>query len=85
MVSIVDIIGSYSFMHRCILLCNSIKNGKFKEATQWFHYIFDQTTDEKPISDTQAIARSWKVKPFKKTAPDSFQDFIDNLEVDDGA
>lgn len=35
--------------------------GKYKEAMQWFHYIFDPTS----TSDESGTARYWRVRPFK--------------------
>ena len=56
------------------------KNGKFEKAMEWFHNIFDPTTDEMPGPGETEISRYWKVLPFKTTPAESVEDwFRDNL------
>jgi hypothetical protein len=53
------------FFHAPLYIATRLsKNGKYKEAMQWFHYIFDPTTNEKATSE-EDTARYWKVKPLK--------------------
>ena len=53
------------FFHAPLYIATRLsKNGKYKEAMQWFHYIFDPTTNEKASSEN-GTARYWKVKPLK--------------------
>jgi hypothetical protein len=76
------------FFHAPLHIATELsKNGKHKEAIQWFHYIFDPTTDEVATADLEEVSRFWKVKPFKTTQPDDFEIFIaemmENLSEDE--
>jgi len=53
------------------------KNGRFEEAQQWFHYIFDPTDD----SDGPTPERFWKVKPFQYTDVKLIEDILVNLST----
>lgn len=55
------------------------KNGKYEEATKWFHYIFDPTTDEAPKAGESEISRYWKVPPFKSTPAKRLEDWFNSL------
>ncbi|MES2520777.1 MAG: neuraminidase-like domain-containing protein [Bacteroidota bacterium] len=65
--------GGYSlynwelFFHAPLFIANRLsKNGKYKEAMRWFHYIFDPTTNEPPNpADATDVKRFWKVKGFR--------------------
>lgn len=71
--------GGYSiynwelFFHAPLFIATRLsKNGKYKEAMRWFHYIFDPTTSEPPNpADATDVKRFWKVKGFRD---------IDNLK-----
>ncbi len=71
-----DFIGSYSlynwelFFHIPLLMATRLNaNQKFDEARQWFHYIFDPTTD----SGGNDAQRFWKTKPFRKEIIDGIK------------
>jgi Tc toxin complex TcA C-terminal TcB-binding domain/ABC toxin N-terminal region/Neuraminidase-like domain/PA14 domain/Salmonella virulence plasmid 28.1kDa A protein len=67
------------FFHAPLYIATRLsKNGKFEEAMKWFHYIFDPTTDEKPVAGKEK-ARYWKVKPFKTTPAESLEDWFRDL------
>ena len=72
------------FYHAPLYIATQLsKNGQYREAVKWFHYLFDPTTDA-PVEtgpDVNEIARFFKVKPFKKTDIHSFEEFIRNLEA----
>jgi predicted nucleic acid-binding protein len=60
--------GAYSiynwelFFHIPMLIADKLSdNQKFKEAQEWYHYIFDPTESS---SDYPVPQRFWKVKPF---------------------
>lgn len=53
------------------------KNGRFAEAQQWFHYIFDPADD----SDGPTPERFWKVKPFQYTDVKLIEDILVNLSA----
>ncbi|OUL29490.1 insecticidal toxin protein [Nostoc sp. RF31YmG] len=53
------------------------KNGRFAEAQQWFHYIFDPTDD----SNGPTPERFWKVKPFQYTDVKLIEDILVNLSA----
>lgn len=53
------------------------KNGRFEEAQQWFHYIFDPTDD----SEGSTPERFWKVKPFQYTDVKLIEDILVNLST----
>lgn len=78
--------GGYSiynwelFFHAPLFIANRLsKNGKYKEAMRWFHYIFDPTTNELPNSENpKDNTRFWKVKGFKdiKTPDENIEAFF---------
>lgn len=54
------------FFHAPLYIATRLsKNGKYEQAAQWFHYIFDPTTDATPVTGESEISRYWKVLPFK--------------------
>lgn len=73
--------GAYSvynwelFFHAPILIATSLaRNQRFAEAREWFHYVFNPTTD----SALAAPQRYWNIRPFfENTHPE--QDQIQNL------
>lgn len=74
--------GAYSiynwelFFHFPLLVAVHLsQNQKFKEAQQWFHYIFDPT-DNSPGPTPE---RFWKVQPFQYTDVRLIQDILVNL------
>jgi Tc toxin complex TcA C-terminal TcB-binding domain/ABC toxin N-terminal region/Neuraminidase-like domain/Salmonella virulence plasmid 28.1kDa A protein/PA14 domain len=74
------------FFHAPLYIATRLsKNGKYEEAMNWFHYIFDPTTDEAPSGDS-ATSRYWKFKPFKTTTGQSMEEwFLQlNAETTDG-
>ena len=85
--------GAYSqynwelFFHIPLFIATRLsKNGKYAEAMNWFHYIFDPTTNETPVPGHEA-ERYWKVLPFKIGIPKMIQDILlqINLEQSDTA
>ena len=71
------------FYHTPLYIATQLsKNGKFKEAVKWLHYMFDPTTDEVSALGADEIARFFKVKPFKTTDPNGFETFIEGLARD---
>ncbi len=56
---------------------NLSKNGRYREAQHWFHYIFDPTDD----SDGPTPERFWKVKPFQTTDVKLIEEIIINLST----
>lgn len=63
-----DVFGANSlynwelFFHAPLYIAmNLSRAGKYKDAMQWFHYIFDPTS----TSDESGTARYWRVRPFK--------------------
>jgi hypothetical protein len=67
------------FFHAPLYIATRLsKNGKYEEAMKWFHYIFDPTTDEKPVAGKE-ISRYWKVLPFKTTPDESMEDWFRDL------
>jgi hypothetical protein len=53
------------FFHVPYFIANQCrKNGKYREAMKWFHYIFDPTTNEAP-DPADPTKRFWKVLPFR--------------------
>jgi hypothetical protein len=51
------------------------KNGRYAEAQQWFHYIFDPTDD----SSGPTPERFWKVRPFHSTDLKKIEEILINL------
>jgi hypothetical protein len=80
-----DINGAYSqynwelFFHAPLYIATRLsKNGKFKEAMKWFHYIFDPTTDEPPVAEGDTTCY-WKVLPFKTNLAEKLEDWFMKL------
>lgn len=78
--------GAYSvfnwelFFHVPLTIAmNLSKNGRYEEARQWFHYIFDPTDD----SDGPTPERFWKVQPFQTTHIKSIEEIMINLSTGD--
>ncbi|HYC29964.1 MAG TPA: hypothetical protein VEB42_14125, partial [Chitinophagaceae bacterium] len=76
--------GAYSvynwelFFHIPLTIAmNLSKNGRYAEARQWFHYIFDPTDD----SDGPTPERFWKVKPFQFTDTKLIEEIMINLST----
>lgn len=70
------------FFHAPLYIATRLsKNGKYKEAMKWFHYIFDPTTDEIPVAGESEISRYWKVLPFmtRSTPALSLEDWFMKL------
>ena len=68
------------FFHAPLYIATRLsKNGKHEEAMQWFHYIFDPTTDETPAAGQLETARYWKVLPFKTQPAKSLEDWFRSL------
>ncbi len=55
------------------------KNGRFEEAMQWLHYIFDPTDD----SNGPTPERFWKVKPFQQLEVKKIEEILVNLATGD--
>lgn len=71
------------FFHAPLYIATRLsKNGQYKEAREWFHYIFDPTTTEAP-EDGNETARYWKVPPFKTGPGQRLEDFFKNLDPKD--
>ena len=80
--------GAYSqynwelFFHIPLFIATRLsKNGKYAEAMNWFHYIFDPTTNEAPILGHEA-EKYWKVVPFKIGIPKRIQDILLEINVE---
>ena len=57
------------FYHAPLYIATRLsKNGKYKEAMKWFHYIFDPTTDAPKEDNHKQV---WKTLPFKTTPAQS--------------
>lgn len=76
--------GAYSgynwelFFHVPFIIATHLcKNGRYQEAQQWFHYIFDPTDD----SDGPTPERFWKVRPFQYTDVKKIEDILTNLST----
>lgn len=74
--------GAYSiynwelFFHIPLFVATRLsKNGKYAEAMQWFHYIFDPTTNERPVPGNENV-RYWKVYPFKTTITEQVEQIL---------
>jgi len=66
------------FFHIPLSIAMSLsKNGRYAEARQWFHYIFDPTDD----SDGPTPERFWKVKPFQFTNTKLIEEIMINLST----
>ncbi len=67
------------FFHAPLYIATRLsRNGKYREAMQWLHYIFDPTTDEKPTALSET-ARYWKVLPFRTTPAENLEDWFREL------
>jgi hypothetical protein len=65
------------FFHAPLYIATRLsKNGKYREAMKWFHYIFDPTTDEIPATGEKEVSRYWKVLPFKATPIERLEDWF---------
>jgi len=76
--------GAYSiynwelFFHAPLLIAVHLsQNQQYKDAQQWFHYIFDPT-DNSPGPTPQ---RFWKVQPFQYTDVELIQQVLVNLST----
>jgi hypothetical protein len=76
--------GAYSvynwelFYHIPVIIAiNLSRNGRYQDAQQWFHYIFDPTDN----SDGPTPERFWKVKPFQTTHTRVIEDILINLST----
>lgn len=77
--------GAYSiynwelFFHAPLLIAVHLsENGKYQDAQNWFHYIFDPTDNSPgPTPD-----RFWKVAPFQSTDVEIIENILVNLSVD---
>ena len=68
------------FFHAPLYIANRLsKNGKYREAMDWFHYIFDPTTDEVPGPGESEISRYWKVLPFKARTGTTLEEWFRTL------
>ncbi|MCC7299361.1 MAG: hypothetical protein IT244_13585, partial [Bacteroidia bacterium] len=54
------------------------KNGKYAEAMQWFHYIFDPTTNERPTPGNEILSY-WKVYPFKTSITEQVDQILRSI------
>jgi hypothetical protein len=77
--------GTYScynwelFFHAPFLVATTLsKNGKYAEARQWFHYIFNPLSTE-PAS-TNPNSPFWQVLPFKTASDEEIQSYIAGLQ-----
>jgi hypothetical protein len=61
------------FFHVPMLLATTLAdNQRFDEATRWFHFVFEPTTDVKE----SGTSRFWKVLPFRDTERQRIDDFL---------
>lgn len=64
------------FCHIPLLVASHCtKSGRFAEAQQWLHYLFDPTDN----SDGPSPERFWKVKPFQFTQVRQIEEILVNL------
>ena len=62
------------FFHAPLYIATRLsKNGKFAEAMQWFHYIFNPMTTDKPDDNNTQF---WQVPPFKIDAKENIEQFF---------
>jgi protocatechuate 3,4-dioxygenase beta subunit len=77
-----DAYGIYNwelFFHAPLYIATRLsKNGKYAEAMQWYHYIFNPMTAEKPDAQNTHF---WQVPPFKINAKESIEAFFKRLAV----
>jgi hypothetical protein len=65
------------FFHAPLYIATRLsKSGKYEEAMQWFHYIFNPMTSQKPEADG---AHYWQVPAFKINAKESMEAFFRRL------
>ncbi|MBX3255083.1 MAG: hypothetical protein KF862_13150 [Chitinophagaceae bacterium] len=66
------------FYHVPLTIAMSLsKNGRYEEARDWFHYIFDPTDN----SDEPTPERFWKVQPFRTTHIRMIEEIMVNLST----
>lgn len=53
------------------------RNGKYREAMQWFHFIFDPQSEKTP--DETESARVWQVLPFKTEPATRLEEWFKTL------
>jgi len=58
---------------------NLSRSGRYSEAMQWFHLLFDPTD----VSGQVAPERYWKVKPFQTTEVERIENILLNLSTGD--
>ncbi len=80
-----DVFGANSiynwelFFHAPLYIATRLsKNGKYKEAMEWFHYIFDPTTDEEDLPGNEN-SRYWQTLPFKTTPAQTLEEWFDTV------
>ena len=62
------------FFHAPLYIATRLsKNGKYAEAMQWFHYLFNPMTTEKPDDNNTHF---WQVPPFKIDAKENIEEFF---------
>lgn len=62
------------FFHAPLYIATRLsKNGKYAEAMQWFHYIFNPMTTDKPDDNNTQF---WQVPPFKINAKENIEQFF---------
>lgn len=79
--------GAYSpynwelFFHAPLLIANSLmKNQRFEEAQEWYHFIFNPIGLESPVPGGRPMSKYWITKPFFETTdPQYVQQRIDNI------
>ncbi|MES2673778.1 MAG: neuraminidase-like domain-containing protein [Pseudomonadota bacterium] len=76
--------GAYSlynwelFFHIPMLLANRLsKNQRFDEATRWYHFIFNPTTNDKLSSSS----RYWQVIPLRNSSKQTLDALLDQLAL----
>ena len=68
------------FFHAPLYIATRLsKNGQYEEAMQWFHYIFDPTTDQLPLAGQSVTSRYWNVLPFKTTPSQDLEEWFKSL------
>lgn len=78
--------GSYAlynwelYYHTPLMIAMHLsKNNKFKEAQQWFHYLFNPTTNEAP-DPNHPEDRYWKFSYFRNILTEDLEDFFKSLK-----
>ncbi|MDH4471692.1 MAG: neuraminidase-like domain-containing protein [Fluviicola sp.] len=79
--------GAYSqynwelFFHVPMLIANRLsKNQRFEEAMNWYHYVFNPTSD---VAESSPM-RFWNLLPFKLTPGQSIEQLLAKLQLPDG-